>query len=159
MEARSTKGDDIRNENVTPIGKPLLVNPINNGIEEQEQNGVIVPKRAAKIFAHMPLNLPRIFLVLSGGKKLWIYEIENIRADNSINIFITSYIKKCILPPIFSLMLNPKVFSTSFFTKFDNQVIFSKFSFNQLNIFIHLPLHQFYQYHNKQEYKIFLSTF
>ena len=58
----------MRNENVTPKGSPALVNPINNGIDEQEQNGVTVPRRAAMIFAHIPFNLPNIFLVLSGGK-------------------------------------------------------------------------------------------
>ena len=58
----------MRNENVTPKGSPALVNPINNGIDEQEQNGVTVPRSAAIIFAHIPLNLPNIFLVLSGGK-------------------------------------------------------------------------------------------
>ena len=61
-------GEDIRKENVTPNGSPALVNPMNSGMEEQEQNGVTVPRRAASIFAHIPLNLPSIFLVLSGGK-------------------------------------------------------------------------------------------
>ena len=59
---------DIKKENVTPSGKPALVNPINKGMEEHEQNGVTVPKRAAIIFAPIPRNLPNIFLVLSGGK-------------------------------------------------------------------------------------------
>ena len=68
-EAKSTKGEDIKNENVTPIGKPAFVNPINNGIDEQEQNGVTVPSKADNIFAVTPLYLPNIFLVLSGGKK------------------------------------------------------------------------------------------
>ena len=61
-------GDEIRNENVTPSGSPALVKPINSGMEEQEQNGVTVPRRAAMQFAPMPRNLPRIFFVLSGGK-------------------------------------------------------------------------------------------
>ena len=47
---------------------PAEVKPIKSGIEEQEQNGVTVPKSAANIFADIPLNLPNIFLVLSGGK-------------------------------------------------------------------------------------------
>ena len=51
---RSTIGEEIKKENVTPSGKPALVNPINNGIEEHEQNGVTVPSRAAMIFAHIP---------------------------------------------------------------------------------------------------------
>ena len=50
----------MRKEKVTPKGSPALVNPINNGIDEQEQNGVTVPRRAAMIFAPIPLNLPNI---------------------------------------------------------------------------------------------------
>jgi hypothetical protein len=42
---RSTIGEDMRKENVTPSGSPALVKPINNGIDEQEQNGVTVPAR------------------------------------------------------------------------------------------------------------------
>ena len=42
------------NENVTPRGSPALVKPINSGIDEQEQNGVTVPSRAAIIFAPIP---------------------------------------------------------------------------------------------------------
>ena len=38
-------GEDIRNEKVTPMGKPALVNPINKGIDEQEQKGVTVPNK------------------------------------------------------------------------------------------------------------------
>lgn len=34
---RSTIGEEIKNEKVTPNGNPALVNPINNGMEEQEQ--------------------------------------------------------------------------------------------------------------------------
>jgi len=93
-EAKSTRGEDIKNENVTPIGRPALVNPINKGMDEQEQKGVTVPSKAPNILAQIPLNLPKIFLVLSGGKKLCIYDIKNINTESSINIFITSYIKK-----------------------------------------------------------------
>lgn len=52
----------------TPNGSPALVNPINKGIDEQEQNGVTVPSKAAMQCAEIPLNLPMIFLLLSGGK-------------------------------------------------------------------------------------------
>ena len=68
IEARSTKGEEMRNENVTPIGKPALVKPINKGIDEHEQNGVMVPSSAPTIFALTPLNLPRILRLRSGGK-------------------------------------------------------------------------------------------
>lgn len=61
-------GDDIKKEKVTPKGSPALVKPINKGIDEQEQNGVTVPNNAETIFAQIPLNLPKIFLLLSGGK-------------------------------------------------------------------------------------------
>ena len=44
----------LRKEKVTPKGSPALVKPINSGIEEQEQNGVTVPSRAAMIFAQIP---------------------------------------------------------------------------------------------------------
>ena len=45
---RSTIGEEIRNENVTPSGRPALVKPMNSGIEEQEQNGVYYYDRGEK---------------------------------------------------------------------------------------------------------------
>ena len=51
---RSTIGEEIKKENVTPIGNPALVNPIKIGILEHEQNGVTVPSNAEIIFAHIP---------------------------------------------------------------------------------------------------------
>lgn len=44
-------GDEIKKEKVTPSGSPALVNPIKSGMDEQEQNGVTVPRSAAKMFA------------------------------------------------------------------------------------------------------------
>ena len=87
---KSTMGEEIRKENVTPRGKPALVKPINSGMDEQEQNGVTVPSRAAMQLAPTPWNLPRIRFVRSGGKKLWIYEIIKIRQVSSTMILITS---------------------------------------------------------------------
>ena len=69
---KSTMGEEIRKEKVTPRGSPALVKPINSGMEEQEQKGVNVPSNAARTSAQMPLNLPRIRLLRSGGKKLWM---------------------------------------------------------------------------------------
>ena len=43
---KSTIGEEIKNENVTPNGSPALVKPINNGMDEHEQNGVTVPSNA-----------------------------------------------------------------------------------------------------------------
>ena len=51
---------------VKMLFRPLK--PIKIGIEEQEQNGVTVPSRAAMMFALIPCKPPRIRLVLSGGK-------------------------------------------------------------------------------------------
>ena len=51
---KSTIGEEIKKENVTPRGSPALVNPINRGIEEQEQKGVTVPSKAAMMFAQIP---------------------------------------------------------------------------------------------------------
>ena len=90
---KSTIGEEIKKENVTPTGRPAFENPINSGIEEQEQNGVIVPSKAAIQLAVIPLNRPRIFFVRSGVKKLCMYEIIKIKVHNSITIFITSYKK------------------------------------------------------------------
>jgi hypothetical protein len=67
-DPRSTIGEEIRNENVTPTGSPADVKPMNSGIEEQEQKGVTVPSRAATTFAPTPWNRPSIFLLRSGGK-------------------------------------------------------------------------------------------
>jgi hypothetical protein len=89
-DARSTRGEDIRKEKVTPIGNPALVKPIKSGIDEHEQNGVTVPSKAPRIFAQIPVNLPRIFLDLSGGKKLWRYDITKMRIERRMNIFTTS---------------------------------------------------------------------
>ncbi len=68
MEARSTSGEEIRNEKVTPNGRPAEVKPINIGMLEQLQKGVMVPNNAPKILPLIPLKLPSIFFVLSGGK-------------------------------------------------------------------------------------------
>ena len=51
---KSTIGEEIKKEKVTPSGNPALVKPINNGIEEHEQNGVTVPNNADMIFASIP---------------------------------------------------------------------------------------------------------
>lgn len=71
-EARSTSGDEIKNENVTPIGSPALVNPIKRGIDEQEQKGVIVPNKAPRILAVIPFKPPSIFL-FALAEKSFVY--------------------------------------------------------------------------------------
>ena len=61
-EPRSTIGEEIKNEKVTPSGKPAEVKPINNGMDEQEQKGVTVPSKAATEFAPIPWNLSLIHI-------------------------------------------------------------------------------------------------
>src|SRR5690554_2172911 len=69
-EPRSTIGEEIKNEKVTPSGKPADVKPMSKGTEEQEQKGVTVPSKAATELAPIPRKRPNIFLLRSGGKKL-----------------------------------------------------------------------------------------
>ena len=45
---KSTIGEEIRKEKVTPRGRPALVKPINRGMDEQEQNGVLTYDRRFK---------------------------------------------------------------------------------------------------------------
>lgn len=61
-------GEEMRKEKVTPRGRPVLVKPINRGMEEQEQKGVTVPSRAETALAPRPWNRPRILRLRSGGK-------------------------------------------------------------------------------------------
>ena len=42
-----TSGEVIRNANVTPKGMPPFTKPMNRGIDEHEQNGVIAPNNEA----------------------------------------------------------------------------------------------------------------
>lgn len=46
-DASFIRGELIRNVNVTPSGIPAPMNPIKSGIDEQEQNGVTIPRSAA----------------------------------------------------------------------------------------------------------------
>jgi hypothetical protein len=46
-DTASTSGEEMRKAKVTPKGIPPLTKPTNKGTEEQEQNGVMVPKTDA----------------------------------------------------------------------------------------------------------------
>jgi hypothetical protein len=71
-------GAAIRNENVTPRGTPDSIKPKNNGIAEQEQNGVTIPNVAA-IILPVKVCLPSsAFLVRSGVKKVRIIPTRKI---------------------------------------------------------------------------------
>jgi hypothetical protein len=61
-------GAAIKNEKVTPRGIPVSTNPRNNGIAEQEQNGVTIPSNEASTFPANKDFPSRYFLVFSGEK-------------------------------------------------------------------------------------------
>ena len=65
---KSTIGEEIRKEKVTPRGSPALVKPMNSGMDEQEQKGVTVPSRADTRLAPTPWSRPKMCLLRSGGK-------------------------------------------------------------------------------------------
>jgi len=52
MATSFTSGEVIRNAKVTQRGIPALKNPINKGIDEQVQNGVIAPNKEAKKYSN-----------------------------------------------------------------------------------------------------------
>ena len=56
MATSLTKGEVIKKENVTPNGMPPFTKPMNNGTDEQEQNGVMAPKSDANTYCN-PNNL------------------------------------------------------------------------------------------------------
>ena len=58
----------IINVSTVPIGTPAINNASVIGILEQDQNGVTVPKSAEIVEPYIPLNLVKIFFVLSVGK-------------------------------------------------------------------------------------------
>ena len=64
--ASFTIGDVIKNENVIPRGTPASINPINSGIDEQEQNGEKTPNSAAMKFPEIPEYFSKIFFAFSG---------------------------------------------------------------------------------------------
>ena len=59
-------GDAIRNEKVTPKGTPDSTNPMKRGTAEHEQNGVIIPIKAAATFPRYSFRLANNFLTLIG---------------------------------------------------------------------------------------------
>lgn len=47
-----TNGDVIKKAKVTPKGMPPFTNPMNNGMDEHEQNGVMAPKSDASKYCN-----------------------------------------------------------------------------------------------------------
>lgn len=69
IDAISTIGEEIRNEKVTPKGKPAVVKPMNIGILEQLQKGVTVPNKAPRRLPFPPLNHLKELWFFPEGKK------------------------------------------------------------------------------------------
>ena len=64
-----TSGDVIKKANVTPKGIPPFTNPMNRGMDEHEQNGVIAPNSDASKYCNpYILCVTRYFLKRSIGK-------------------------------------------------------------------------------------------
>lgn len=89
-------GAAIKNEKVTPNGTPASTNPKNNGIAEQEQNGVTIPNIAAKTFPVKVFLPSKAFLVFSGVKNVRIIPTKNIINANNNITFGTSKMKNRI---------------------------------------------------------------
>jgi hypothetical protein len=62
-------GAEIRNENVTPRGTPVVTKPMNSGTAEHEQKGVTTPNRAARTLPTASRRPASIRRVRSGVKK------------------------------------------------------------------------------------------
>ena len=58
----------MRNENVTPSGTPAVTKPMKSGTAEQEQNGVTMPRSAARTLPTDSLLPARMRRVRSGVK-------------------------------------------------------------------------------------------
>src|SRR4030066_1523211 len=94
-----TVGEAIKKENVTPKGSPASTKPMNIGIAEQEQNGVTMPRQAAKKFPTYSRRLARSLRDFSGGKKLRITATTKIMTVRRKKTFMVSYKKKLRASP------------------------------------------------------------
>jgi hypothetical protein len=83
-------GEATRKEKVVPSGTPAWIKPKNNGMAEQEQKGVMIPKREAKIFPTYLFLRDNIALIFSGGKYERIIETKKIITKSKRNIFMVS---------------------------------------------------------------------
>ncbi len=93
-----TMGAEIKYENVTPKGTPDSTKPMKRGTAEQEQNGVTIPIKAAKILPTISKRFDNHFLVFSGGRYERIMDTTKIMTESKRNILILSKMKKLIAP-------------------------------------------------------------
>jgi hypothetical protein len=111
-------GEETKKENVAPKGTPASMNPKNNAMALQEQNGVTIPNKAAKtLLVYFPFE-ERIFLIFSGGRKERIIDTVKIIKQSKINILIVSYKKKFKASPAIDPFPNFKKEKTTFSEKY-----------------------------------------
>jgi hypothetical protein len=73
---------------------PACTKPRNNGMAEQEQNGVIIPRSEAKTLPTYLFLCESMALIFSGGKYERIIETIKIMTIRRIKILIVSKMKK-----------------------------------------------------------------
>ena len=78
-----TNGEVTRKEKAIPEGIPALIKPMNKGIEEQEQKGVIEPKIEAIKLPEPKRAFDIIFLIFEVGKN--VLKKETTKTTTKIN--------------------------------------------------------------------------
>jgi hypothetical protein len=82
-----TIGAEIKNENVTPNGTPVVTNPMKSGTAEQEQKGVTIPNSAARTFPTDSRRPCKIARVRSGVKNERTIPTANTTSTSNISTF------------------------------------------------------------------------
>ena len=91
-----TIGAAIRNENVTPSGMPASTKPMKSGTAEQEQNGVTIPRSAARTLPTTvePFRSASQARVFSGEKNERMNVIAKMITTSRMKILTVSKMKK-----------------------------------------------------------------
>ena len=102
-----TIGAEMRNENVTPRGTPAVTKPMNSGTAEHEQNGVTIPRSAARTLPGNSRRPARRRRVLSGVKNDRAMPTPNTTRTRSIRTLGASNAKKATAAPNRLLAVRP----------------------------------------------------
>lgn len=87
-------GEETKKEKVIPSGTPASTKPKNKGTAEQEQNGVIIPSKEARICPISLFFFAKNMRILSGGRYVLTKETIKIIINSKINILSVSKTKK-----------------------------------------------------------------
>ena len=82
-------GADIRNENVTPNGTPVVTKPMKSGTAEQEQNGVTTPNNAAKTFpndSRLPASTRRVRSGVKKDRTMPTPKTTSVKSSNTLGV-------------------------------------------------------------------------